>query len=148
MALKTFHIGIKAVIVADDMVLLLQRQDRWNGLSWECPGGRMEDNANIEQTLRRELDEELPGIAQVTVGPLLHAGQTTQDWAGIGLMLLFYRVQATIPVVTVSDEHLAHTWATADDLDRLERGDGDGVILDYTLIAARAALNHRTTQPA
>lgn len=140
MALRTFHIGVKAVIVADNKVLLLQRQDRWNGLSWECPGGRMEEGEAIEQTLRRELAEELPGIADVTIGPILHAGQTAQDREGVGLILLFYRIQATLTTVTVSDEHLGHTWATAADLTRLAQGNGEGVILAYTLAACRTAL--------
>lgn len=141
MTLKTFHIGVKGIIVANGKVRLLQRENAWSGRFWELPGGRMEENEEIEQTLRRELREELPSIGRIAVGQLLHAARVPDEMDEIGLILLYYRVVAELPRVELSDEHIGHTWADADDLAMLERGQGDTAIFAYTLTAARAALD-------
>ena len=92
--LRTFHIGIKGVIVADNRVLLLKRENQWSGVFWEVPGGRMEGSEGIEEALRRELREEIPSIGRVEVGELLHAARVPQAEDEIGLVLLFWLMVA------------------------------------------------------
>ena len=108
MAPKAFQIGVKGVIVVDGRVLLLKRANAETGPFWELPGGRMEEGEGIEQALRRELGEELPGIASIAIGQVLHAALVPDDTRG--LILLFYRVQANIPTVTISAEHFWLLW--------------------------------------
>lgn len=61
--MKTFYVGIKGVIVNDGKVLMLRANAALGRRDiWEIPGGRIDDEENIEQTLRRELQEELPNI--------------------------------------------------------------------------------------
>jgi 8-oxo-dGTP pyrophosphatase MutT (NUDIX family) len=60
MAPKRFQIGVKGIIVVGDHVLLLKRAGDAMGPFWETPGGRMEEGETVEETLRRELAEELP----------------------------------------------------------------------------------------
>lgn len=140
---RAFHVGIKGVIVSDGRVLLLKRENRWSGVFWDVPGGRMEGGEDIEETLRRELREEVPSIGRIEVGELLHAARVPTDEA-IGLVLLYYRVAAEVPTVELSDEHIGYAWAGIDDLPALERGEGGVAAFGYTLAAMRRALGqHR-----
>ena len=138
MAPKAFQIGVKGVIVADGRVLLLKRANAETGPFWELPGGRMEEGEGIEQALRRELGEELPGIASIAIGQVLHAALVPDDTRG--LILLFYRVQANIPTVTISAEHFGYTWASAADILTLPEGIDGAAIQPFTLTAITLAL--------
>jgi 8-oxo-dGTP pyrophosphatase MutT (NUDIX family) len=140
--LRTFHVGVKGVIVVDDKVLLLKRENRWSGVFWEMPGGRIEGGDGIEETLRRELREEIPSIGHIEVGQLLHAARVPHRADDIGLVLLFYRVRVELPEVILSDEHIGHTWVGAEDLPALQRGEGGVATFDYTWTAARIALEN------
>jgi 8-oxo-dGTP diphosphatase len=140
--LQTFHVGIKGVIVVDDKVLLLKRENRWSGVFWEMPGGRIEGGDGIEETLQRELREEIPSIGRIEIGELLHAARVPDRADDIGLLLLFYLVRAEVPEVVLSDEHIGYTWVGAEDIPALERGEHGVATFDYTWIAARLALGN------
>ena len=139
-AMKEFQVGVKGVIVVDGRVLLLKRQNRWSGIFWELPGGRIEGEEAIEETLQRELREEVPSIAQATIGELLHAARVPTKDDSVGLILLYYRVLAALDAVVLSDEHIGYTWASAADLPALADGQDGIAIFDYSLAAVRAAL--------
>lgn len=113
MAIKTFNIGIKAVIVKDGRLLIAKH--RTKGF-WDVPGGRIDDDETIHETLMREIDEELPSATDVKIGDILCAYRmpdiTHED--GSGLTLLMYKVEARFPDgdVARSDEHGEMFWAT------------------------------------
>lgn len=102
--MKTFYVGIKAIIVSDGKVLLLKRP-RKEGYTWDAPGGRIDGDETIEQALARELKEEL-GITQFLQIDLLHVSRLT-DFVheGVGLLLVYFRVEADISQISLSDEH-------------------------------------------
>jgi len=121
--MKRFFVGVKAVIVRDGKVLLLRHATKD---FWDMPGGRIDDDETIEQALRRELCEELPSHREPQIGRLLNAyrvpGSIQDD---LGLVLLFYRVDATFDgEMTLSDEHSDYAWVTLDEA--LVRG-SDGI---------------------
>ncbi len=107
--MENFHVGIKAVIERDGKVLLLHKVSKD---IWEGPGGRIDGDETIEQALRRELDEELPGIENISVGELLHADRLPGRILGKhALLLIWYRVNADFPQgVAISDEHDDYGW--------------------------------------
>jgi 8-oxo-dGTP diphosphatase len=144
---RLFHVGIKGVIAVDGRVLLLQRADGDGALFWDLPGGRIEAGEQIEQALRRELREEVPSIARVEIGDLLHAAPVPA-FAGSenGLLLLYYRVLAEVPRVVLSAEHGGYTWAGAEDLPALARRAGQVAILGGTLKAMDLALRRSASQ--
>jgi 8-oxo-dGTP pyrophosphatase MutT (NUDIX family) len=146
MGWKAFHIGVKGAIIVDGKMLLLKRENRRGGAFWDVPGGRMEEGEGIEETLRRELREEVPSIGQFEVGELLHAAKVRDERDEIGLMLLYYRVTAEVPTVELSEEHIGHIWAGIGDLPALERGEGGIAMAEFTLAATRRALAGATDE--
>jgi ADP-ribose pyrophosphatase YjhB (NUDIX family) len=136
---EIFNIGVKALIVHDDRILMLKRRDHQN---WEVPGGRINQGEVASQTLKRELSEELPGATRIHIGPIVHAEQA--DFIlpnGNHLMLLFFRVSALLaPSIAVSDEHLRARWVSLDTLPSLAQP-------SMLEAAFKVLLSHRQTPP-
>ena len=64
----SIRVGAKAVIVRDDMILLVKYDDE-NGPHYNCPGGGHQSGETVRETLAREVLEET--AAEVVVGDLL-----------------------------------------------------------------------------
>jgi 8-oxo-dGTP diphosphatase len=59
--MKTIHVAA-AVIIQDEKILCVQRnENKFDYISkkWEFPGGKVEENEKIEETIIREIKEEL-----------------------------------------------------------------------------------------
>lgn len=108
--IRPFHVGIKALIVQDGKVLLLRR--RYGNTVWDFPGGRIDDDEDVHDTLRRELSEELPGIRGVTIHRLVGCKRMPKELpGGFGHLLLFYAVSAELPSpLSLSPEHASFEW--------------------------------------
>jgi 8-oxo-dGTP pyrophosphatase MutT (NUDIX family) len=109
MAMKKFFVGVKAIIYDETRGVLLLRDPR----IVDVPGGRIDDNESYEETLRREISEELPGTEVKSVGKLVGTYKLPFDIKDdTGLVLLFFRVEAKVPEqVILSDEHEEFIWA-------------------------------------
>jgi len=118
--MTVFNIGVKGIIVQSGKVLLVKRMTN-DGFFWEAPGGRIDDNESLDQTLLRELKEELPGIVNIRIGELLHAARIPGMPLGDrGLTLIWYAVDAEFPDgVRVSEEHESYKWHTITEVERL-----------------------------
>lgn len=134
MSMQTFYVGIKGIIIRDDKVLLL-RANGGKGRRdiWEAPGGRIDGEETMSQTLERELHEELTNITGINIGGILHA--TRLPWIIDGtnsLALVFFRVEADFDGdPQISDEHMDWRWCTLDEARELAN--------DITLPAIEAA---------
>lgn len=110
MAMTLFNVAVKAVIENEGKILLLH-----GGKSrdfWQCPGGRIDGNETIQEALHREIAEELPSAANVTIHEILHAerlpGMALDDR---GILFIWYRVTADFPDgIVLSDEHDSYQW--------------------------------------
>ncbi len=119
--IKTFNVGIKSLIVADNKVLLCKKQDQDGLLFWDIPGGRVDGSETIHETLIRELKEEVSSLSNFSIDKLIHAHRLEKDLKdGNGLMLLFYRIIAAPFNVVLSDEHEGYQWFSAEELERIE----------------------------
>lgn len=108
--IKKFYVGVKGIIKQNDQVLVLKKNEG-EGF-WEVCGGRIDGDETIEQTLQRELAEELPGIKNVKLASLLGAHRLPKDIDGdTSLTLLYYQVEATLPEpIVLSSEHTEYRW--------------------------------------
>ncbi len=110
--MKAFYVGVKGVVRDRSRGIILLSREYKSGDFWDTPGGRIDGDEDFEQTLQRELKEELPGIQSVRIGNLLGAFRVHKDIdEGISLVLLYFLVDAKLPEeVALSDEHQGYTW--------------------------------------
>ncbi len=118
--LKTFYVGVKGVIRVDNKVLLLKKKDQSGNYFWDIPGGRIDDNETIEETLNRELKEEVPSLGNYSQKKIISAYRLPKDLKDeLGLFLIFYRIDADPFSVSFSDEHEEYRWVSANDIDQI-----------------------------
>jgi 8-oxo-dGTP diphosphatase len=120
--LKEFYVGVKGVIRAGDKVLILKKKDQLGNYFWDIPGGRIDDSETIEETLHRELKEEIPSLGTYSQGEIISAYRLPKDLKdGLGLLLLFYRIDTEPFDVLFSAEHEEYKWVGAEDIDSLKK---------------------------
>lgn len=96
-------------------------------LKWEFPGGKQEENETDEETLARELQEEL-GV-EVYIIDKLPVTVKDQGWREIVLVPFVCTLKTENIVLT---EHEQIVWLEPDDLPSLDWTEGDlGIIQSY-----------------
>ncbi|MEQ8797736.1 MAG: Nudix family hydrolase [Salinisphaeraceae bacterium] len=79
MHVDVLHIAVGCLVDPDGRVLIARRPaNKPGGGKWEFPGGKREPGESIEQTLARELDEEL-GVSLKATRPLLRFHHAYRD---------------------------------------------------------------------
>jgi len=114
-----FHLGIKALIRNNENKILLLKVntakfDNPCDMHWDIPGGRVNRGDTIEQTLRREVEEET-GIANITnirhVETVLSNIRIPVKPKDVGLMLAIYACDIDSQAsISLSDEHIDMEW--------------------------------------
>ena len=115
MKTKNFHVGIKALIINNNKVLILQ-ENKKSTTAFSLPGGRIDEGEGIDHALKRELREEL-GIKSYKKGKLLHVFERL-DYGKkeASLMIIVYAVEANASSIKLSHEHLSYRWVGRKDL--------------------------------
>ena len=115
---------VAAIIKKDDCYLLAKRnKEKYMGLKWEFPGGKVEKDESFEEALSREILEEL------NVNIEIHnkvAEERYQD-DEINIVLHYY-VCSLIDTDIVLSEHEAIEWVKKQDFLNYEFVPGDGDI--------------------
>ena len=115
---------VAAIIRKDDFYLLAKRnKDKYMGLKWEFPGGKVEQNETFKEALSREILEEL------NVNIEIHnkvAEERYQD-EEINIVLHYY-LCTLIDTNIVLSEHEAIEWVKKQDFLKYEFVPGDGDI--------------------
>lgn len=117
MSMKEFYVGVKGVIRREDKVLLLHGSGERN--FWDVPGGRIDDDEAILDTLQRELAEELLSLKAYDIGRLLDVQRVHRDITGrTSLVLVFYEIINPIFAgdIDLSDEHDYYAWVDIADV--------------------------------
>lgn len=120
-----FHLGIKALIRNSKGQILLLKinpkkliyRDDWKGVAyWDIPRGRIQKGSTVEETLRREVEEEI-GIKEITnIKPfsmVLSKIRIPQGNDSVGLILGAYTCE--IPKnseIKLSEKHIDANWFT------------------------------------
>ena len=115
---------VAAIIKKDDCYLLAKRnKEKYMGLKWEFPGGKVEKDESFEEALSREILEEL------NVNIEIHnkvAEERYQD-DEINIVLHYY-ICSLIDTDIVLSEHEAIEWVKKQDFLKYEFVPGDGDI--------------------
>jgi len=115
-----FHLGIKAIIRNPEGKILLLRVNlekltiKNKGAYWDIPGGRIHKGSTIEETLKREIQEET-GILEVysfnKLDMVLSNIRIPQVDGSFGLILGIYVCDVgNIDKIIISDEHTEYGW--------------------------------------
>jgi len=110
-SMKKFYVGVKGIIKEERGYLVLKAVKG----HWDIPGGRMDGDETFEQTLERELAEELPGVEVESINGLRGAHRLQKDIDDdISLVLLYFLVDAKLPKeVNLSKEHESYIWVNS-----------------------------------
>lgn len=121
----TFHLGIKALTTnASGRVLLLkvnpaELKGANNKDYWDLPGGRIHKGGTVEDTLRRELKEEINADQVNNIKPLGMVLSNIRIPVGgdsVGLILGVYTCDLGEDFeIKLSNEHIEYQWADPQD---------------------------------
>lgn len=115
---RKFQVGIKALIQNNKNEILVVRANsevlrKWEVEHWDLPGGRIKGNDSIEQTLKREVKEELgvdvriSSLFDVSISRLkVPSGREKSS-----LILITYLCKLPNTKIKLSDEHTEYRWA-------------------------------------
>ena len=113
-AYPKYHAILAAAAVVFDEGRLLLLEDRWG--RWGLPSGFLEAGESPEETLRREIREELGVEAEV-----LTPSRTEIDWQGpegTVFVLFHYNVLLLSRDFTPNEEVVRYQWVALDALDQ------------------------------
>lgn len=115
-----FHLGIKALVrnKKGEILLLKVNKETLGGYNgdpyWDIPGGRIQKGDTVEETLIREVEEEI-GIKEVTdikpINMVLSNIRIPLKDGEVGLILSIYECNIdNKQAFTLSEEHAEYGW--------------------------------------
>ena len=115
---------VAAIIKNDDYYLLAKRnKDKYMGLKWEFPGGKVEDRETFKEALTREILEEL------NVNIDIHHKVTQESYQDDEInIILHYFMCSLLDEDIVLSEHEEIQWVKKQDFYKYEFVPGDGDI--------------------
>ena len=116
---------VAAIIKKDNFYLIVQRnRNKYMGLKWEFPGGKVETNETFHEALSREIQEELN--IQINVHEKI-AEEKYKD--GQIDIILHYYLCSEKSGTTILNEHENIAWVEKKDFDKYDFVEGDGNVL-------------------
>jgi len=124
-----FHLGIKALIrnSKGEILLLKVNKEKLKGFEgdayWDIPGGRIQKGSTVEETLKREIEEEI-GISEIkNIKPfsmVLSKIRIPQGDDSVGLILGTYTCEIPESAnINLSEEHTEAKWFSSDEASKL-----------------------------
>ena len=116
---------VAAIIKKDDLYLIVQRnRNKYMGLKWEFPGGKVESNETFHEALSREIQEELN--ININVYEKIAEEKYKDDQIDI---ILHYYLCSEKSGTTRLNEHENIAWVKKKDFDKYAFVEGDGNVL-------------------
>lgn len=132
--MKTIHVAA-AVIIEGEKILCVQRNaNKFDYISnkWEFPGGKLEENERIEQTIVREIEEELNLEIQVK-NFLLQVDHRYPDFNLVMDTFVCEIVGGELKL----NEHIDSKWLGVEELNQLDWAAADIPIVDALIKQAQ-----------
>ena len=121
--MKATHV-VAAIIKKTNYYLIAKRnRDKYMGLMWEFPGGKVEGSETFEEALSREILEELN--VSITIHNKIAEEKYKDDEIDI---VLHYFVCTINQGELILSEHEAIEWVAKEDFDQYDFVAGDGNI--------------------
>ena len=116
---------VAAIIKKDNLYLIAQRnKNKYMGLTWEFPGGKVESNETFHEALSREIQEELN--IQINVHKKIAEEKYIDDQ--IDIILHYYLCSEKSGTIRLN-EHENIAWVAKEDFDKYDFVEGDGNVL-------------------
>ena len=121
--MKATHV-VAAIIKKDNHYLIAKRnRDKYMGLKWEFPGGKVEESETFEEALSREILEEL----NVSIDIHNKIAEEKYEDNEINIVLHYFICTLNKGDLLLS-EHEAIEWVAKEDFDHYDFVAGDGNI--------------------
>ena len=115
---------VAAIIKKGNLYLVTQRnKDKYMGLKWEFPGGKVEANETLQEALTREIYEEL----NININVYEKIAEERYKDSEINIVLHYFLCSIKDGVISLN-EHEAMQWADKTDFDKYDFVVGDGNI--------------------
>jgi 8-oxo-dGTP diphosphatase len=115
---------VAAIIKKGNLYLVTQRnKDKYMGLKWEFPGGKVEANETLQEALTREIYEEL----NININVYEKIAEERYKDSEINIVLHYFLCSIKDGVISLN-EHEAMEWADKTDFDKYDFVVGDGNI--------------------
>ena len=116
---------VAAIIKKDNFYLIVQRnRNKYMGVKWEFPGGKVETSETFHEALSREIQEELN--IQINVHEKIAEEKYKDDQIDI---ILHYFLCSEKSGTTILSEHENIAWVEKKDFDKYDFVEGDGNVL-------------------
>jgi 8-oxo-dGTP diphosphatase len=125
--MKEVHVTA-AVIIQDNKILCAQRnENKYDYISkkWEFPGGKVEENEQLEDTIKREIQEEL----NLTVDVKSFLIQVNHQYPDFKLKMDTFVCVITDGILKLN-EHIDHKWLAVNELSDLDWAAADLPIVE------------------
>ena len=115
---------VAAIIKKGNLYLVTQRnKDKYMGLKWEFPGGKVEANETLQEALTREIYEEL----NININVYEKIAEEKYKDSEINIVLHYFLCSIKDGDISLN-EHEAMEWADKTDFDKYDFVVGDGNI--------------------
>ena len=115
---------VAAIIKKGNLYLVTQRnKDKYMGLKWEFPGGKVEANETLQEALTREIYEEL----NININVYEKIAEEKYKDSEINIVLHYFLCSIKDGVISLN-EHEAMEWVDKTDFDKYDFVVGDGNI--------------------
>ena len=125
--MKEIHVTA-AVIIQDNKILCVQRnENKYDYISkkWEFPGGKVEENEQLEDTIKREIQEELNLIINVKSFLI----QVNHQYPDFKLKMDTFICEIIDGILNLN-EHIDYKWLTVSELSYLDWAAADLPIVE------------------
>ena len=116
---------VAAIIKKDNFYLIVQRnRNKYMGLKWEFPGGKVETNETFHEALSREIQEEL----NININVYEKIAEEKYKDDQINIILHYYLCSEKSGTMRLN-EHESIAWIEKKDFDKYAFVEGDGNVL-------------------